>query len=76
MHSKNSAAPQRFAFVLLALLLCLAAMAAPSPAAPPAEQKVAFLPFEAHAAKDLTYLTSGIILPLAPAASLPGPKSG
>ncbi|MEW6594498.1 MAG: FG-GAP-like repeat-containing protein [Thermodesulfobacteriota bacterium] len=47
--------------VLGALILLMAAVTAfASPAAPAAGKKVAFLPFEAHAAKDLSYLTSGI----------------
>ncbi|HSR37000.1 MAG TPA: FG-GAP-like repeat-containing protein, partial [Desulfurivibrionaceae bacterium] len=46
-------------FGALALLLAATTVAA-APAAPAAGKKVAFLPFETHAAKDLSYLTSGM----------------
>lgn len=53
-------APLRLlAFGALALLLAATTTFA-APAAPTPGKKVAFLPFEAHAAKDLSYLTSGM----------------
>ena len=62
MYKKDLAAPHRFALILT-LFLCLFGMTAQlnaAPATPAPAKKVAFLPFETHAAKDLSYLTSGI----------------
>lgn len=56
---KASTAP--FLLLLLGVLALCAAAASTTFAAPAAPaKKVAFLPFETHAAKDLSYLTSGM----------------
>ncbi|MEW6502125.1 MAG: FG-GAP-like repeat-containing protein [Thermodesulfobacteriota bacterium] len=60
MHKKELTVPRCLILVFTVLLSLFGMTTQLYAAAPAPAKKVAFLPFEAHAAKDLSYLTSGI----------------